>query len=222
MINGNKNMKAVQSTTDKRRLRGEESRRAILAAAIDSIATVGLGKLTLDRVADRVGISRGLVVFHFKSKDKLIEEVLDYLGRKYSGGWAAILTEGADSDMAKLLRLVDYDIRFACENPRYVSVWHAFWGDSKGNALFHEKGAVRDEGYARDMENLLNKISREEGYDKRELSLVTRGLFAMMYGIWVQLHLNPTPNDYETNISAVRLFLTRMFPKVRLPELAAI
>ena len=215
-------MKVVPATMDKRRIRGEESRKAILNAAIESIATFGLGKLTLDRVAERVGISRGLVVFHFKSKNKLIKEVLDYLGRKYSGGWATILTEAADSDMSKLLRLIDYDIRFACENPRYVSVWHAFWGDSKGSSLFHEKGAERDEGYARDMENLLNKMSREEGYDKRELSLVTRGLFAMMYGIWIQLHLNPAPNDYETNISAVRLFLTRMFPQVRLPEPAAI
>lgn len=211
-------MTTVQATTDKRRIRGEESRKSILNAAIDSIATHGLGKLTLDRVADRVGISRGLVVFHFKSKDKLIEEVLDFLGRKYSDGWEVILAEEVGSDMSKLLRLIDYDIRFACENPRYVSVWHAFWGESKGNALFHEKGAKRDEGYSKDMENLLKNIGREAGYDEQELSLVTRGLFAMMFGNWVQLHLNPAPNDYETNINAVRLFLSRMFPQVRLPD----
>ena len=201
-------MKADQSTTDKRRIRGEESRKAILNAAIDSIASLGLGKLTLDRVADRVGISRGLVVFHFKSKDRLIEEVLDFLGKKYSGGWVVILAEKAESDMSKLLQLIDYDIRFACENPKYVSVWHAFWGESKGSALSHAKSVARDEGYSKDMENLLKNISREEGYDKHELSLVTRGLFAMMFGIWVQVHLNPAPNDYETNIRAVRLFLT--------------
>ena len=215
-------MKTEPSTTDKRRLRGEESRKAILTAAIDSIAMVGLGKLTLDRVADRVGISRGLVVFHFKSKDRLIEEVLDYLGKVYSVGWAAILKEDADSDMSRLFRLIDYDVRFASEHPKYVSVWHAFWGDSKGSVLFHEKGSVRDAGYFKDMESLLKNISRKEGYDKQELSLVTRGLFAMMYGIWVQLHLNPVPNDYETNIRAVRLFLSRMFPQVTLPDQVAV
>lgn len=215
-------MKAGRSTTDKRRLRGEESRKAILTAAIDSIARLGLGKLTLDRVADRVGISRGLVVFHFKSKDRLIEEVLDFLGKEYSTGWAELLKLDVGSDMSKLLRLIDYDIRFACENPQYVSVWHAFWGESKGSVLYHEKVAERDEGYSRDMEDLLKNISREEGYDRQELSLVTRGLFVMMFGIWIQLHLNPTPNDYETNIRAVRLFLTRMFPKTRLPDLVTV
>jgi AcrR family transcriptional regulator len=59
-------MSVAEKTADKRRVRGEESRKLILKAAVDSIATMGLGKLTLDRVADRAGISRGLVVFHIK------------------------------------------------------------------------------------------------------------------------------------------------------------
>jgi AcrR family transcriptional regulator len=212
-------MKAAPATMDKRRIRGEVSRKLILKAAIDSIAKMGLGKLTLDRVAERVGISRGLVVFHFKSKNNLIKEVLAYLGKQYSGGWAVILEAEAESDMAKLLRLIDYDIRFACENPKYVSAWHAFWGESKGSTLYHDEAMKRDEGYARDMEILLTKISGEGGYDQQDLSLVTRGLYAMNFGIWVQLHLNPGPDDYDKNIRAMRLFLSLVFPETELPEL---
>ena len=211
-------MNAAPKTVDKRRVRGEESRKLILKAAVDSIATMGLGKLTLDQVADRVGISRGLVVFHFKSKDNLLEEVLSYLGRRYNGGWVAVLEGEARSDMDRLLQLIDYDIRFACENPKYVSAWHAFWGEAKGNVMFQEQGGQRDIGYARDMERLLKKISGDGEYDKQDLSLVTRGLFAMMFGIWVQLHLNPGPNDYEINTRAVRLFLGRMFPNTGIPD----
>ena len=72
-------MKAARKTVDKRRVRGEESRKLILKAAVDSIATRGLGKLTLDQVADRVGISRGLVVFHFKTKDNLTQVRQNFL-----------------------------------------------------------------------------------------------------------------------------------------------
>ena len=211
-------MKAARKTLDKRRIRGEESRKLILKAAVDSIATMGLGKLTLDQVAGRVGISRGLVVFHFKTKNNLIEEVLSYLGRRYHSGWEAVLGGEAKSDMDRLVRLIDYDIRFACENPKYVSAWHAFWGEVKGNAMYQEQVGQRDAGYARDMENLLEKISGDGEYDKQELSLVTRGLFAMNFGIWVQLHLNPGPNDYEINSKSVRLFLGRMFPNTDIPE----
>jgi TetR/AcrR family transcriptional regulator, transcriptional repressor of bet genes len=211
-------MSVAEKTVDKRRVRGEESRKLILKAAVDSIATMGLGKLTLDRVADRVGISRGLVVFHFKSKDNLIEEVLSYLGRQYQGGWEAVLGGEAKSDMDRLVRLIDYDIRFACENPNYVSAWHAFWGEAKGNVMYQEQVVQRDIGNSRDMEHLLEKISGDGEYDKQELSLVTRGLFVMMFGIWVQLHLNPGPNDYELNTNTVRLFLGRVFPNTNIPD----
>jgi TetR/AcrR family transcriptional repressor of bet genes len=211
-------MEVAAKTVDKRRVRGEESRRLILKAAIDSIATMGLGKLTLDQVAERVGISRGLVVFHFKSKDNLIEEVLSYLGRRYHGGWVTILEGEAKSDMDKLVKLIDYDIRFACENPKYVSAWHAFWGEAKGNVMYQEQVGQRDIGYARDMEGLLENISGDGEYDKQELSLVTRGLSAMNFGIWVQLHLNPGPDDYEINSRSVRLFLSRMFPNTEIPD----
>jgi len=211
------NVKPVQNTLDKRRIRGKESRKLILQAAVDSIATLGLGKLTLDRVAERVGISRGLVVFHFKTKDNLIEEVLAYLGEKYSGGWNLILEAAAESDMSKLLRLIDYDIRFACDNPTFVSAWHAFWGELKGSDMYQEHVGQRDLGYANDYELLLQKISGEGKYNLQELSLVTRGLFMMMFGAWVQVHLNPGPDDYEVNTKAVRLFLRGVFPETEIP-----
>lgn len=211
-------MNDTSKTTDKRRLRGEASRKLILQAAVDSIAVNGLGRLTLDRVADRVGISRGLVVFHFKSKENLVEAVLQYLGTQYSGGWRAIVEEKNEDDITKLWRLIDYDIRFACENPKYVSAWHAFWGDSKGNLLFHEMAVPRDEGYAADMASLLGNISALNGYEMQELASITRGLVVMMFGIWTQLHLNPGVDDYNVNTRAVRLFLEKMFPDITLPE----
>ena len=211
-------MTAAVKTQDKRRMRGEESRKLILKSAIDNIARHGLGDLTLDRVADKVGISRGLVVFHFKSKNNLIMEVLEYLGKKYSGGWYAIVEEDGLSDIEKLLRLVDYDIRFACDNPKYVSAWHAFWGASKGKEMFHDLGLPRDEAYAADMGRLIEKICVQEGYDKVDTQTATRGLVSMMFGAWVLLHLNPGPNDYEKNMQALRLYLGRIFPDIEIPE----
>ncbi len=199
-------------------MRGEESRKLILKSAVDNIASKGLGSLTLDNIADQVGISRGLVVFHFKSKNNLIMEVLGYLGKKYSGGWNAVVEEDYPSNLAKLLRLVEYDIRFACENPKYVSAWHGFWGEAKGKAMFHDLVTPRDEGYEADMRQLIEKISEEEGYDELDISSATRGLVTMMFGAWVLLHLNPAPNDYEANMNAVRLYLSRIFPNTKFPD----
>jgi len=117
-----------------------------------------------------------------------------------------------------LLRLIEYDIRFACEHPKYVSAWHAFWGDAKGNQLFHELVVPREEGYTADMASLLEKISDAGGYSKQDLPTITRGLDAMMFGIWIQVHLNPGVEDCSVNTDAVRLFLRKMFPDTIFPE----
>ena len=210
-------MNETATTTDKRLLRGEESRRLILQSAVDCIAMQGLGQLTLDRVADRVGMSRGLIVFHFKSKQKLIEEVLCYLGQQYSSGWDAIIRRPGEDDAAKLIRLIEYDVQFACDNPSYISAWHAFWGDSRGRQLFYELVVPRDEGYAADIETLLARISRDGGYEPAELAPVTRGLVMMMFGVWTQLHLNPSPDDFSVSADAIYLYLRKVFPRTDFP-----
>ena len=55
----------------------ETARRAqIVAAAIDTIADAGYPQASFARIAERVGISRGLISYHFAGKDDLIKQVV--------------------------------------------------------------------------------------------------------------------------------------------------
>lgn len=55
----------------------EAARRAqIVEAAIDTIAEVGYAHASMERIARRAGISRGLISYHFAGKDELIAQVL--------------------------------------------------------------------------------------------------------------------------------------------------
>ena len=55
----------------------EAARRAqMIEAAIDTIAEVGFGRASLARIGERVGISKGLIGYHFAGKDDLIEQVI--------------------------------------------------------------------------------------------------------------------------------------------------
>jgi TetR/AcrR family transcriptional regulator, fatty acid metabolism regulator protein len=55
----------------------ETARRAqIAAAAIDTIAEVGYAGASFARIAERLGISRGLISYHFDNKDDLIKQVV--------------------------------------------------------------------------------------------------------------------------------------------------
>ena len=50
-------------------------RQQIVAAAIDTIAEVGFGQASLTRIAERIGISKGVISYHFAGKDDLIRQV---------------------------------------------------------------------------------------------------------------------------------------------------
>ena len=55
----------------------EIARRAqIVVAAIDTIAEVGYAGASFARIAERVGISRGLISYHFAGKDDLMRQVV--------------------------------------------------------------------------------------------------------------------------------------------------
>ena len=205
-------MSESDSVGDKRRVRGVESRSQILGAAIETIAAMGLGSLTLDRVAERAGISRGLVVFHFKSKSKLIEEVLNFLGKQYADGWYSALNQDSSSTLEKLLQLIDYDVQFCYEYPKYISAWHAFWGEARGNMLYHNLSLPRDERYASELEQLLAALIEETGQDPAELQLISFGLTAILFGVWIESHLYPEPENCQVYRDSLRLYLAKNFP----------
>jgi TetR/AcrR family fatty acid metabolism transcriptional regulator len=55
----------------------EAARRAqIVAAAIETIAELGYGQASLARIAERAGTSKGVISYHFASKDDLIREII--------------------------------------------------------------------------------------------------------------------------------------------------
>ncbi|MBW9095551.1 TetR/AcrR family transcriptional regulator [Microbacterium jejuense] len=60
-----------QAPTDRRRVRGDESRRAILTHAVDTATVDGLDGLTIGRLADASGHSKSGIATLFGSKEQL-------------------------------------------------------------------------------------------------------------------------------------------------------
>jgi AcrR family transcriptional regulator len=70
-------MRPGPQQTRKPRTFTEAARRAqIIEAAIDTIAEVGFARASLARIGERVGISKGLIGYHFAGKDDLIKQVV--------------------------------------------------------------------------------------------------------------------------------------------------
>jgi AcrR family transcriptional regulator len=98
----------------------ETARRAqIVAAAIDTIAELGYGRTSLARIAERVGISKGVIAYHFAGKEDLVKEVADEILSKARGYIGPRI--GSESTGRGMLRTyIEANLAFMGEHRNYV------------------------------------------------------------------------------------------------------
>lgn len=65
----------------------ETARRAqIVECAIDTIADVGFAKASVDQIAKRAGVSKGVITYHFPNKEEIVDAIIERVmaaGRTY-------------------------------------------------------------------------------------------------------------------------------------------
>jgi|SRR5665213_2060168 len=105
----------------------KELRRAqILQAAFEVATHRGLGGLTVRLVATSAGLSPGLVLFHFKTKEHLLVALLDWLLAT-----TTVLLVTADipigSPIERLLALVEREMDRLSSEPRRIRLFFEYW-----------------------------------------------------------------------------------------------
>ncbi|TWS24078.1 TetR/AcrR family transcriptional regulator [Tsukamurella sputi] len=99
----------------------EEARRGqIIAAAVEVLAESGFGGASLARIAERAGISKGVISYHFDGKDELMREVVISL---YQNG-AAMMTpriEAATNAIGRIAAYIESNIEFLGANRQHIT-----------------------------------------------------------------------------------------------------
>ena len=92
--------------TEKRRGR-PSSRERILAAALELAHTVGAGNVSLDAVADRAGISKGGLLYHFPTKIQLLRALVAMHVERLEAQVADARTHHADRPNALIRAVIE-------------------------------------------------------------------------------------------------------------------
>ena len=94
----------------------ETARRAqIVAAATDTIAELGYGQASLARIAETAGTSKGVILYHFGSKDELIRELIAGLVAK-GVAYMSPRVEAEPTGAGKLRAYIESNLAFMREN----------------------------------------------------------------------------------------------------------
>lgn len=190
----------------------ETRRQQLIEATIDSLARRGYSETTMADVADGAGLSRGIVNFHFESKEKLLIATLQYMSDEYAAHWRANFDEADDvpSDQLRALVTADFD-RSICTR-RKLAAWCAFWGEAKSRPTYQALCGARDETYQRLVADLCRKLKQEADYtyDPEAIALA---LSSVLEGLWLRLMMGTEGVTRHTALESAFEFLAVAFPR---------
>ena len=190
----------------------ETRRLQLIEATIDSLARRGYAETTMADVADGAGLSRGIVNFHFESKDKLLIATLQHMADEYSAHWRGALERAGPEPAARLSALVAADFDRAVCSRRKLAAWCAFWGEARSRPTYQALCGARDEKYQNVITALCDTLIREGGYplDATQAALA---LDAVLEGLWLRLMMGGDDMTREKALSAARSVLAALFPR---------
>jgi len=188
----------------------ETRRLQLIDATIDSLAKRGYSETTMADVASGAGLSRGIVNFHFESKEKLLVATLQHMADEYAAHWRAALAQAGDDPARQLMALVASDFDRAVCNRRKLAAWGAFWGEAKSRSTYRSLCGARDEAYQAQLTELCAALIEEGAYDAdpKETALAIE---ALLQGLWQLLMLSDGLTREAAHGAAVSLIAAR-FP----------
>jgi TetR/AcrR family transcriptional repressor of bet genes len=193
----------------------------LIEATIASIARRGFADTTLAHVADKAGLSRGIVNFYFKSKEELLVETLRYMAGEYEQFWTAAVARAGADPAARLLATIDADFDPAITSRKRVTVWYAFWGEARWRPEYARICSHLSDVYFVQTRATCQAVIDAGGYQELDAGAVARALNAMIDGMWLDLLINP---DGLTRAEAKRVchrYLAAVFPRTFAAEAAA-
>ena len=109
-----------KDTDDNRSFVSNARRAQIVEAAIETVADVGYANASLARIAVRLGISKGVISYHFSGKDDLIAEIVRQVlqrARAYMQPRIEAQTTGPEI----LRAYIESNLEFMRDNPNQLS-----------------------------------------------------------------------------------------------------
>ncbi|MEM9574281.1 MAG: HTH-type transcriptional regulator RutR [Pseudomonadota bacterium] len=92
-----------------------ENRSLILAAALNVFSTDGYRGATLDRIAERAGMSKTNVLYYFPSKEEIYHTALEQTVEGWLDPFEAIAADG--DPIEELRRYISFKLRMSAEQP---------------------------------------------------------------------------------------------------------
>jgi TetR/AcrR family transcriptional regulator, transcriptional repressor of bet genes len=187
---------------DLRIVRGEDSRRSLVQAAITAVAQYGLAGTTLNAVAEIAGVSRTLIGFHFSSKEQLLDAALENALETYDESLRKYLAQIRSDSQTQVEGHILHDMHFAATHSALLSLWFANWGEVRATKKYRLSLLPIDNKYRNEIAENLNNLLKDSHQSMQRAIMIDN----FIYGVWLQCHLNLEGFDLEEHLLIAKNF----------------
>ncbi|MEX1325557.1 MAG: TetR family transcriptional regulator C-terminal domain-containing protein [Desulfobacterales bacterium] len=194
----------------------QHTRRKLIEATMAVIAAEGFSGVTMAKVAEKAGLSRGIGNFHFQSKEQLLLETLHTLYMEFENGWRNAVADAGSSPVDQLKELIKATLQPPIADFKNVAVWLAYWGEAPSRKKYLEICAAHDREWDRAVENIL-RLLVDDAFNSHGMTLakIAHSLTAMMDGFWVEYLIADGRYTPDDAVKACFAFLASFFPEFR-------
>lgn len=188
----------------------------IMRAAFDVASRKGLAGLTVRLVAAKAGLSTGLVLFHYKTKEQLIISLLDYV---LATTTVLQLTDDIariTSPLDRLLALLGREMNRLSSEPRRIRLFFDFWAKGFTHPLIRTKMQAELDRYREAFRPMAEEVLAAE--PERFADVSAEGLAAVavsfIKGCAVQSMIDPRNFDIDEFLAAAEGLIGQLAPAV--------
>jgi TetR/AcrR family transcriptional regulator, transcriptional repressor of bet genes len=197
----------------RRKTAPEEVRREqILRAAFEVAAREGIAGLTVRAVAGEAEISHALILFHFKRKERLIQELLDWLIATTAALDVSDDVAGLPRALDRLHALLQQEVDRLVREPGRVRLFFEFWALSARDAQIRATIGAELERYRAAFRSIMEELMRAEPATFAEATAEGMAAVAVswIHGCAVQAMNDPAHFDTAEYLAAVRTIVGQL------------
>jgi len=187
-------------------------RAKLIEATIEGIARHGFSGLSVSRLADYSGLSRGMVNLHFERKQVLLLQVLKHLADVYRAGWQAAVERAGDDPAKRLAALVEYDVIRDGHGSNTLTAWLAFRQEAITNPIYRPLCDTREAAFFGTVKSLCAALIKQGGY-KLKPDIAALGITFLLEGLWLDWALDTERYDAKTGREVCLAHLSAIFPQ---------
>jgi TetR/AcrR family transcriptional regulator, transcriptional repressor of bet genes len=167
------------------RREGEERRReALIAAALELVAEGGAQAATVRAIADRAGVTPGLIRHYFQSKEDLTRAAYLHLMDKMIADNARVLDTAPGDPVARLAAFVAASLRPPVVDAVTVGLWAGFLHNVRTDSAMRDIHAQTYLGYRDLLQRLIADLGRTRAEDGLRAQAIACN--AVIDGLWME------------------------------------